>query len=178
MQLVVKVLMLISTHADFIQPTFIFTSELQSHLTNILINLFPGFGLRCSNSCNTETKQFNIVLYCIVAQSSPIGTLLQTYSFPSCQFRKIVLYKERRLKALLNVTSWYIVQIAAFRSIYDSHGEQLLRNFRPIQPLNNRIVYTSIPSSESPKLHQPLASATVLATLSVVMAIVTHNWLS
>lgn len=67
-------------------------------------------------------------------------------------------------------------EMAKFRTIYDSAGEKLLYNFRPTQQLNGRLIYTSV--SASPIPHQPTTSATVLATLSVVMAIVTHDWSS
>lgn len=41
-------------------------------------------------------------------------------------------------------------QIAKFRSLRDPEGNKLTHNFRPIQPLNNRIVLANSPHSDEP----------------------------
>lgn len=47
-----------------------------------------------------------------------------------------------------------VLQIAMFRSLRDADGNKLTHNFRPIQPLNERIVLANSPHSEDPE-YQP-----------------------
>lgn len=40
-------------------------------------------------------------------------------------------------------------QLAAFRNIKNSEGNKLTHNFRPVQPLEDRVVFQNIPKEQS-----------------------------
>ncbi|XP_043483786.1 carbonic anhydrase 7-like isoform X2 [Leptopilina heterotoma] len=47
-------------------------------------------------------------------------------------------------------------QIEAFRRIRSTAGQKLTHNFRPVQPLEDRIVYHNVPSNEFNRIHYNL----------------------
>lgn len=49
--------------------------------------------------------------------------------------------------------SFQLFQITRFRNLHSHNGEALTHNFRPIQPLNGRIVYHNIPVEDIPIYH-------------------------
>ncbi|XP_006624565.2 carbonic anhydrase 2-like [Apis dorsata] len=52
------------------------------------------------------------------------------------------------IKSLHEVYTYFIyLQLAVFRKIQSSDGRNLTHNFRPVQPLDGRIVYRNVPTS-------------------------------
>lgn len=45
----------------------------------------------------------------------------------------------------------FIFQLSKFRRLLDSEGHQLTHNYRPVQPLNGRLIYENQPKDESNK---------------------------